>query len=193
MPLKPTDSESFLAEVLRNQKTTIGRPAMLAEFFEAAMRTLATAERNSRMEFVIDNLPKEQLKKIRTRTPQDKCDHLKGNSGPRVHAKDHSVYHHTFPDGKVHIRCMRCGKIWTPDNADWVQAVLMTEQSTNAKSSSEVVLFDSKWQIQFPVDGGFEIRSFKTAAEANIFRDGFQHGMNYANAVAAQNNVEEGY
>lgn len=73
------------------------------------------------------------------------CRHTKG--GRLNVAKDFAVYGHTFPDGSLRIKCTICPKTWYPSDADWKDAVKMTENSTNTWSSSEVVLQNSESKL----------------------------------------------
>jgi len=66
---------------------------------------------------------------------QDRCTHLKG--GAYCGFKDYNVMQHTYIDKSVRIRCGNCGKIWTPESADWLEAIKMHDLSSNRPSSSE--------------------------------------------------------
>jgi len=86
---------------------------------------------------------------------QKACRHLKGGKGrQRNQQRDPAVYHHTFTDGKVQIRCTLCKARWLPGDTDeyltrngskipnwtgigWRHAKEMCEDSSNKSSSSE--------------------------------------------------------
>lgn len=86
---------------------------------------------------------------------QKECRHLKGGKGrQRNQQRDPAVYHHTFTNGEVHIKCNLCSAKWYPGDTDeyltrngskipnwtgigWRRAQEMCEDSSNKSSSSE--------------------------------------------------------
>jgi len=86
---------------------------------------------------------------------QKACRHLKGGKGrQRNQQRDPAVYHHTFTNGAVQIKCTLCKARWMPGDTDeyltrngskipnwtgigWGKAKEMAEDSSNKSSSSE--------------------------------------------------------
>lgn len=87
---------------------------------------------------------------------QARCKHLKGaTSTANNPTVDYAVYQHTFVNTDTIIKCTLCGMKWRPEDTveylfrngrkisnhtkiGWREAVLMTKQSTNKQSSSEI-------------------------------------------------------
>ena len=83
------------------------------------------------------------------------CKHLKGGRFRRRNAvKDYNVSHHRFIDGTERIRCHSCGTKWFSTDANWNEALAMTEGSTNSPSLEMPV-----WQVR-EADGSY--KTFKT-------------------------------
>jgi hypothetical protein len=72
-----------------------------------------------------------------TKRRQNSCKHLKG--GRLRITKDYALRHFIFIDGRHEIACLICGKKWHPGDLDWERAINMWEQTTNTRSSSEVL------------------------------------------------------
>jgi hypothetical protein len=79
-----------------------------------------------------------RLRRLLTRKDPELCNHLKGGD-VGTQFKDYAVTTHTLPDGETYIRCMICADRWVPSDPDWNAAVIMTHNSSNSPSSSEVV------------------------------------------------------
>jgi hypothetical protein len=88
---------------------------------------------------------------------QQLCTHLKGGKHPTPGMTNYAVYHHTFTDQTVYIRCQICGMKWRKlDTAEflvrggksvpnhtgisWQKAYSMLSSTTNTPSSSEVIM-----------------------------------------------------
>jgi len=103
---------------------------------------------------------KEQDVKVIAR--QARCKHKKGgSSGPKNSNVDYAIGVHTFPSAETVIKCLICGVKWRQGDTDeyfvrigrdgkerrisnhthigWRKAVEMFQQSTNTKTSSEIL------------------------------------------------------
>lgn len=73
---------------------------------------------------------------------QAECTHLKGSKkiapelGP-TGKPDYAVWHHTFPDARVTVRCMLCSKEWSEQNGNLAEGLKLFSQSTNGATASE--------------------------------------------------------
>lgn len=83
---------------------------------------------------------------------QQKCSHLKGAIGvPRrlMASRDYNVAMHTFPTGETKIWCLsNCGwHVWNRPgwSFKWAVGMRMVNNSSNGRTSSEVVLENGKW------------------------------------------------
>ena len=103
-------------------------------------------------------LTDEEEETLESFTPKGKCTHAKGGSmrqlapnsehfawdkykGPGFASfKDYNVSDHIFPDGSRVIKCLTCGMKWRKGDADWNTALKMSEQSTNTRTASQVVI-----------------------------------------------------
>ena len=75
------------------------------------------------------------------------CLHLKGGR-VSIGIKDYNVLTHTFPNGKIRVRCANCSRVWWNTDVDWLDAVKMAKQSTNCPSSSEVRMHSEPKVVQ---------------------------------------------
>jgi len=129
-------------ERLRNKKIAI----KLAEDMQANLRE---KRRNQPQLTLEEQIAKQEWTK--NLTPRAECRHLKGAEASRWGvdrwggnkfgtAKDYNLACHTFPDAKTKIWCLNgCGFTSSPSDPNWKQAVEMFRQSSNSKSSSEIV------------------------------------------------------
>jgi hypothetical protein len=118
---------------------------------------------------------KEQDVKVIAR--QARCKHKKGgSSGPKNSNVDYAIGVHTFPSAETVIKCLICGVKWRQGDTDeyflridkngnqrkisnhthigWRKAVEMFQQSTNTKTSSEI-LHEVVRPGFAPVEGGY--------------------------------------
>jgi hypothetical protein len=97
--------------------------------------------------------------KCRNYNRSQKCNHLKGNL--RGGCKDYCVSFHTFIDGSQRIACLKgCGfEVFNkPEwSFKWTVGLKMVEQSTNTRTSSEVVISCSPFTRQRMDFGDFKI------------------------------------
>jgi hypothetical protein len=72
------------------------------------------------------------------------CRHLKGGRYHPLYYKDYCVSDHTFPDLRRQIKCLICGwDSWFVNGKGdqrWAEALQMVEQSTNTRTSSEIIV-----------------------------------------------------
>lgn len=100
-------------------------------------------------------LTEEEQKILDTLTSREDCAHIKGGmmrplgadsaqfvgdkyAGSHLTVKDFNVSTHRYPNGRWIIKCLTCGKNWTKDSPDWEVAKMMSQQSSNTQSSSEI-------------------------------------------------------
>jgi hypothetical protein len=88
---------------------------------------------------IIDEMSILERQAVR-RTDRNICTHLKGGAIQRPYHRDYAVTQHTYPDGRVEIKCMICGQPWTKDHPDWAEARRMMEESSNNPTASEIWL-----------------------------------------------------
>jgi hypothetical protein len=107
-------------------------------------------------------IPKDwdwQLKCINYNRSQ-KCNHLKGGN-LRGGGKDYCVSFHTFIDGSQRIACLKgCGfEVFNKPEwrFKWAVGLKMVEQSTNTRTSSEVVISCPPFTRQRVDFGDFKI------------------------------------
>ena len=86
----------------------------------------------------------------RTRIKQARCDHRKGGAHKFRSAKDYALRDHTFIDGSRQVRCTICGKVWTPNSKEWFKALEMLEQTTNTRTSSEILAVVTPFALVAP-------------------------------------------
>lgn len=67
----------------------------------------------------------------------DLCGHRKGGK-LKGFSTDFNISDHTFIDGSRRVKCLNnCGKVWSPGDADWKDALYMLGRTTNRRTSSE--------------------------------------------------------
>lgn len=124
-----------------------GKEARIAEKERLLEETLAARDQARRRDSENYTVAKIEAQKA--------CRHLKGGKGrQRGQQRDPAVYHHTFTNGSVQIKCNLCQAKWFPGDTDeyltrngskipnwtgigWRKAQEMCEDSSNKSSSSE--------------------------------------------------------
>lgn len=106
------------------------------EYAEAFLKKFRVGKDESRS---LQNKPK----------PNPNCRHLKGRIFRDFFGfRDYNVAGHCFADGKIKIWCLNnCGFYSIAGDANWKDALLMVEQSSNKPSSSERYYHGEKVEV----------------------------------------------
>lgn len=125
-------------------------------------------KRNDRSQRMIIN--GQTLTQTRTteEAAQKRCNHKKGGNGAQGFVggqgddSQYAILKHTFPNGDMWIRCLRCGKTWKPVERSWF------------KTEEEYI----KTFMEYQAAVQFQTRNVASQSVAFRFSDGGTHYRN---------------
>ena len=146
-------------------------PAPVVPSDAATLQMLVQLLLAERQEALLERQEKKQTQELRDKQrrinadynvaeknkAQSLCTHQKGGKHPTPGVLNYAVYHHTFTDQTVYIRCQICGMKWrkldtteflvrkgekVPNHTGigWTEAYKMLAHTTNTPTSSEVLM-----------------------------------------------------